>query len=166
MKSFLTLLFILSSFSAFSEYTRFEDAKVFKFLTISGQPSKATIDTVKKEEFDIVLNLRNPGEFNQYDEKAYAEKLGLTYSNIPFFDKDKKIQKDNITKITRYVEKNKDKKIFIHCSSGNRTAAWLLIHLNKDHKMPLKKAVGIAEDVGLNKEGLKKQVISYIKDNN
>ncbi len=163
MKFLLSFILIFTSLSAYCKFTSFEDAKVYKFLTIAGQPTKATLDKVKEERFDIVLNLRNPDEFDKFNEKEYVENKGLTYSNIPFFDKDKNITKENINKISRYVEKNKDKKIFIHCSSGNRVSAWLLIHLNKDHKMPLDKALNIAKGTGLTKEKLKEQTLSFIK---
>mgnify|MGYP001073672383 CR=1 FL=1 len=164
MKKIFTLILTFISISSYSQYSSFEDAKVFKFLTISGQPSQKTIDRVKKEKFDIILDLRNPGEFNDFNEKKYTEENGLSYHNIPFFDKENNITKENISNITNFIEKNKDKKIFVHCSSGNRASSWLLIHLNKDHNMPLPKAIEITRNTGLTKDDLRTKVLQFIKE--
>lgn len=166
MKSILSLILILSSFTVFAKTYDLDEAKVFKFLTIAGQPSKRTIDSVKEQNFDIVINLRSPKEFDEFDEKSYVESKGLEYVNIPFFDKNKKIGQKNIDRITSFVEKHKKKKIFIHCSSGNRVAAWLLIHLNKDHNMSVDKALKVSKEMGLNKTEMEVKVLDFIKSTN
>lgn len=164
MKLFLSIFILLTSLTTYSQYTKFEDAKQFKFLTISGQPNKSTIDKIKDQKFDMIIDIRNPGEHTEFNEGDYAKEKGIAYYNVPFFDKDKKISKKNIENITKLVQKNQDKKVFIHCSSGNRVSGWLLVHLTQDHGMEMSKALEVTTKTGLTKEDFKNKVIKFIKE--
>lgn len=131
-------------------------------ITIAAQPSKAELEKAKEDGHEIVINLRAPNEFKGYDEARYASELNLKYYNIPFFNKDKEIDQNSLKGISKVVKNNQNKKIYIHCSSGNRAAAWYLTYLLNHEGLSLEKALTIARESGLTKKGLEKKTLQML----
>ncbi|WP_419172665.1 rhodanese-like domain-containing protein [Halobacteriovorax sp.] len=153
-----------SNKEAVKESYTLESTKLVNNLAIAAQPSKKTLNNVQKEGYEIVVNLRNPNEFKDYNEAKYVSEMNLKYYNIPFFDKKKNINKRSLSLISKLLKDNKDKKVFIHCSSGNRAAAWYLSHLYIHENMSLEDATKIARNAGLTKPGLERMIRNAIKD--
>ncbi|WP_417353660.1 hypothetical protein [Flavobacterium alkalisoli] len=162
MNKFIFMLLSLFLFSCSTSSHQIK--KSVDRLTIAAQPSKAQLEKVSKDGFEIVINLRSPGEFKDFKEEEYVKELSLDYYNLPFFNKDKSINKSSIEQISQIVNINSDKKIFLHCSSGNRAAAWYLIHLHKNEGYTVYKAIVEARKKGLTKAPLEKKVINFLKN--
>jgi uncharacterized protein (TIGR01244 family) len=52
-------------------------------LTVSGQPTLEQLQAAKEAGYTTVINLRRDGEFEDFDEAAEVEKLGMDYVHIP-----------------------------------------------------------------------------------
>jgi protein tyrosine phosphatase (PTP) superfamily phosphohydrolase (DUF442 family) len=144
------------------EYTSHHD-KVF----LSAQPEKKDLQELKLEwGLDVVINLRNKSEIEALEEdpKKAATALGLTYYQIPFLMNGKPSQ-SNIHKIEKvFMKHHKDKqKVLVHCSSGQRAAAWFGTHFRISHKASPEKALEVSEAYGLNKPELRKKMKEYYR---
>lgn len=144
--------------------TTYDEAKVVSHLAIAPQPTKLTLSKAKKDGYEVVINLRGKNEFKGYDEEATAKMLNLEYHQIPFFNKDKEIDENSLSEISKIINNNKDKKIYIHCSSGNRAAAWYLTHLYQYDGLSKEEATKTARKAGLTKAPLEKRVINFLNE--
>jgi rhodanese-related sulfurtransferase len=95
-------------------------------LFLSDHPDAVTISIAKGKGISLVINLCNPAEFH-WDEKSAAKEAGLDYYNISLFGLDGSFNPPAIKQISTLVQQHQDDKILVHCSSGNRAAAWPFI---------------------------------------
>ncbi|MFG1500991.1 sulfur transferase domain-containing protein [Halobacteriovorax sp. XZX-3] len=142
----------------------YEEAKVVGNLAIAPQPTKMTLSKIKKDGYEMVINLRGEDEFKGYNEEATAKMLNLQYHRIPFFNKKSEIDANSLYQISKLIDANKDKKIYIHCSSGNRAAAWYLTHLYQYEGMTKQEATELARRTGLTKAPLENKVLKYLNE--
>lgn len=132
-------------------------APSFKHMSFAGQPSPSDLEAAKKAGYKVIINLRAPGEID-WDEKAAAEKLGLEYYQIALLNKDKEIDADAIAKLEDLHMATHKQKQLIHCSSGNRAAAWMAAHLIVKHKLTAEQALQVARPLGVTKGEVEKKV--------
>lgn len=131
-----------------------------RHLFFSGQPNEEALKIAKARDIEVVINLRHPSESN-WDEEAVSKSLGLVYYNVPLSGK-APFSPAAIKEIDSLVKHHADKKILMHCSSGNRAAAWLAIHLVEQHNAETNEALAVANKAGITKEGIRDKVRSYI----
>ena len=103
-------------------------------LFISGQPNDSILIALKKQNLQLIINIRTPEEIEiikekGFDEAAFSDSLNITYVNIPIGGKagftEKAIQDINDA-IQLY-----DGNIMIHCrSAGRATNAWMAWLIN------------------------------------
>jgi len=140
-----------------------KDLKRYGPLTFAAQPDKKTINSLKDQGYELVINLRHPSEFKDFDEEKVVTSNDLSYYNIPLFTKNKKFSRKAIKDIHNIVKENHNKKIFIHCSSGNRAAAWLGAHLYLDHGVDLEESISTAKQVGMTKSKLETRLRKFLE---
>jgi len=95
-------------------------------IATGGQPKPGELAALKKEGFRTIINLREPSEYDSAAEAAEARRLGLGYVSIPVRTADPKDEQ-----VDTFLAAMKDPKIwpaFVHCGSGNRVAAFWMIH--------------------------------------
>ncbi len=132
-----------------------------KHLYLSAQPDLAALLTAVEQDVGVVINLREPDE-QEWDEKAAATSLGLTYYNLPIPRSGSGFDSDDLAQISKLVGKHRDTKILMHCSSGNRAGAWFAVHLVRDHGMSAKQSIELSRHVGLTNEVMKSRVIEFL----
>lgn len=132
-------------------------------ITFAPQPDKASIQALRSQGYAIVINLRHPSEFKKFNEKQVVEANKMAYYNIPLFDKQKNFSTSAIQEVHKVIQENHNKKIFLHCSSGNRAAAWLGAHLHLDHGLSIAKSIEVAKEVGMTKPKLETKLRSFLK---
>lgn len=153
-----------------------ELASGFQYLShhnkvfLSAQPEKKDLQELKGEMgLDVVINLRNKDEIAELEEdpKKVAEDLGLTFYRIPFLE-DGQPDRSNIKKIEKTFMKHhkKNEKVLVHCSSGQRAAAWFGTHFLLTHKVTPKKAMEVSEAYGLKKPELLEKMKEYYRSEN
>lgn len=128
-----------------------------KHLYISSQPDAETFKIAREKGLELVINLGDSSE-HIWEEEEAAKQAGLNYYNIPIPSTGESFDPDTIDQISALVQQHKDQKILLHCSSGNRASAWLAIHLNKDHNMPMDSAISLAKQVGLTSPAVENRI--------
>jgi len=132
-----------------------------KHLYFSEQPDAATINEARDHGVGVVVNLREPSEFD-WDEESAATDAGLTYYNVPIAAAGPSFNAAAMEEISTLVQKHKDQKILLHCSSGNRASAWLAIHMVNDHGMGIESSISLARKAGLTKPVIEARVREYL----
>lgn len=89
----------------------------------AGQPTVEQFKELHSKGYEVCINMRSPGEDDFGPEEATLSDLGVKYYNIPFFDHENNISKENLDKVSELF-KNHRTKILIHCKSANRIGAW------------------------------------------
>lgn len=120
-----------------------------RHLWLARQPDEAGLRAAKDHGVTLVLDLRAPGE-RDWDEAAVAKAVGLQYENIPIAEKGP-FSEEALSQIEAAVEAHPSDQILIHCSSGNRAAAWLTTHLVRRHGMRFDEALAIGRRAGITK---------------
>jgi protein tyrosine phosphatase (PTP) superfamily phosphohydrolase (DUF442 family) len=107
-----------------------------------------------------VINLRDPAELH-WDEKNAVKEAGLDYYNIPLFTQDNSFNPLAIKQISTLVQQHQDDQILVHCSSGNRAAAWLAIYLVTEQNIDQQTAIELAKKAGLTNAAMEAKVKDY-----
>jgi len=55
----------------------------FDDLLVAGQPTLGQLEQLADKGFTTIINLRAPGEFDDFDEAVKVEQLGMRYVHIP-----------------------------------------------------------------------------------
>ena len=130
-------------------------------LYFSGQVNTESLHMAKMQGVTTIINSRYPSEMD-WDEKSAAENLGLEYISIPISKTSDTFDPGTIAQIDAIVGERKGQKILMHCSSGNRVAAWYAIHLVDKRDMTEGDALDVARKNGLTREGMEKRVHTYL----
>lgn len=135
----------------------------YKNFYFSGPVNKEILQDFKRQNGAVVIDVRGFDEKGDCGEAIIATKLGLKFFAAPM-PKEKPITKDTIAQVEKFVKEAGNKPVLLYCSTGNRSAAWLAVHLVKTDKMPADEAVNIAKSVGLKSEAVEKEVREFIAD--
>ena len=132
-------------------------------LWCSGQPDRKTLEEAVEHGVKVVINLRDPSE-DDWNEKEAAEGLGLVYYNVPMAKKGPKgpFSAEAIDRVDALVKKHGGEETLIHCSSGNRAAGWLAVHLAEEQGTTVDDALEVGRKAGITKGAVEKKVREYI----
>lgn len=133
-----------------------------RHLWFSGQPDQETLQLAKGRGVTVVINLRDPGEYDWDEEKA-AQDLGLVYYDVPVA-KEGAFSPAAFDRIESLVKTHHSEQTLVHCSSGNRAAGWLAVHLVEKHQMPVDDALSVGREAGITKPAIEAKVRSYLED--
>lgn len=133
-----------------------------RHLYFSDQPDAEALRLAKANGITTIINLREPEEMD-WDEQAEAERLGLGYASIPVLRQADSLSTQAMAAISAAVNQQAGSPVLLHCSSGNRAAAWLAVHLAEDHRMSDSRAIDVAREAGLTYEPLVERVQSYLQ---
>jgi protein tyrosine phosphatase (PTP) superfamily phosphohydrolase (DUF442 family) len=97
----------------------------------AGQPTVEQFKELHSKGYEVCINMRSSGEDDFNPEETTLGELGVKYYNIPFFDQDNSISKENLDKISDLFKSHKTK-ILIHCKSANRVGAWYYYFLRSE----------------------------------
>lgn len=130
-------------------------------LWLADQPDQQGLERARDNGVTVVINLREPGEMT-WDENAAVEGLGLTYIAAPVA-REGPLSKEAFERIEAVVKDRPGEQILIHCSTGNRAAAWLATHLVRSHGMKAEDALAVGKRAGLTKEETAAKVDQYLE---
>jgi protein tyrosine phosphatase (PTP) superfamily phosphohydrolase (DUF442 family) len=114
-------------------------------LMTGGQPEQSDFEKMKHKGVEVVINLREKGEFKRYDEAAEAKKQGLTYYSLEVSSVDG-ITRENAIKLDKLLNK---KRTLVHCDDGNRAGALLALREYFVKGKPVKVAIAYGGQAGL-----------------
>ena len=137
-------------------------------IAIAGQPTEADLQTLKDRGFTAVINLRNEGEPDQpmgpAAEAVVAQRLGLDY--IHFGVSNHPISPEGLAEVSAFLNRHADELVLVHCRSGGRASAILLLHEARKHGWSAIEAVEKGRAMGLDvKGGLQMLVEQYLISN-
>lgn len=89
---------------------------------ISGQPTPAELVAAERAGVRHVVNARDIGEFDAWDEGALVDSLAMTYHRVPIGSTDD-LDRDAVEAFDRILAEIGDDKALLHCASGNRIGA-------------------------------------------
>ena len=134
-----------------------------KHLYFSRQPDAKGLEVARDSGVGVVINMREPAEMD-WDEGAAVSDLGMIYYNVPIAKISDTYDQKALQEISILVKKHHDQAVYLHCSSGNRTAAWLAIHLVNDHHMSIDESIELAKSAGLTDDGTEQRTRYYLQD--
>lgn len=119
------------------EITRiFNYHKVPKLFETSGQPSKQQLKLLAKKGYEVVINLAPTSiiEGSVINQAEILKKRNVEYIHIPvnFF----KPNEIDFKEFTSNLEKNKNKKIWVHCAANMRVSAFVYKYRRDVLKLP------------------------------
>ena len=132
-----------------------------KHLYFSAQPDDTGLVAAGAAGVGVVINLREPEEMT-WDEASAVTQQSLAYYQVPLAGEGASFSRDAMQRVSELVKANHDKQIWLHCSSGNRAAAWLAVHLVQDHNMAVDQALARAREVGITKPEVEARVRTYL----
>jgi len=150
-----------SDFSAPDTWGAAKNVVGIRHLFLSGQPDSESFAAAAEHGVGVVINLRYPDE-QDWDEAAAAAAAGLDYYNLPVSRSGPGFDDETLARISAVVGEHRDTKILMHCSTGNRAAAWLAYHLVRDHGMPVEESIELSQLAGLTNAGMQTRVRDYL----
>jgi protein tyrosine phosphatase (PTP) superfamily phosphohydrolase (DUF442 family) len=72
------------------------------------------------------------------------------------------LPRDALERVEAIVAAEPGRPVLLHCSSGNRAAAWLATHLVTRHGMEVGDALAVARRAGLTKPDMEEKVRAYL----
>jgi uncharacterized protein (TIGR01244 family) len=156
MKHYLVAALLAISFAAYSAQPVTQDDVIgpeywgaasnvthVRHLYFSEQPDRAALQRAKENGISTVINLHEPDE-SDWNEQVVVEQLGLTYINVPISSQSNTLDPQAIAAISAAVEASNGAPVLLHCSTGNRAAAWFAVHLVEDHRLSGYDALSLA----------------------
>jgi len=131
-------------------------------LVTGGQPTADHIAALRTAGCEAVVDLRDPMEPRPVNEPAAVQSAGMEYVNIPvsggtMTDATLARVRDTVSNLVG------DRKVFVHCGSGNRVGATLIPYLMLDKGLGEEEAVEIAMKVGMRSAELMEWALEYVK---
>jgi len=96
-------------------------------IMTGGQPSEADLAILAAEGYDAIINLRAEDEFSDFDEQSLVMGLGMDYFSIPMPGPEYLGDDHSIAALEQALSSG-NKKVMIHCGSGNRAGALVALH--------------------------------------
>jgi protein tyrosine phosphatase (PTP) superfamily phosphohydrolase (DUF442 family) len=141
-----------------------EDTQVVRAgrLFLAGQPDSAALERAKSEGVSMIIDLRDASE-HDWDEAAAAAALDLDFHRVPVNGRAETLEAGRMSEISAIVEAHPDKKILVHCSSGNRSSAWYAVYLAQYLDMSADEAIATAKSTEMMRKGLEDKTRAYLE---
>lgn len=138
---------------------------ITKTLAIAGQPTETDLEQLKSDGYTAVVNLRNEGEPDQpmgpSAEAKAAQGLGLDYLHLAVSNQP--LSPEGVHAVSDFLTKHDGEKVLVHCRSGGRAAALVLLHEARKNGWKPDEAISKGQAMGLEvKGGLQMLVEQYL----
>ena len=120
-------------------------------LAIAGQPTKDDLQALKDAGYVGVVNLRNDNEPEQVlstsAEGEAVKALGMDYLHQGFGGTP--FSTPAVANVCDFLDRHSDGKVLVHCRSGGRAAALVLLQQARAHRWPADEAISQGKALGL-----------------
>jgi len=149
-----------------TELEPYECCSVQRMHTINGvflasQPAVEDFEQAKMGGIRTVINLRQPSETSNLDERAIVTGLGMNYYN-PAWNGPAELT-DHILDRSRELLRDAERPVLLHCSSANRAGAAWFAYRALDEGLDMSDALEEAKTVGLKSPEYERIVRKYIQ---
>jgi uncharacterized protein (TIGR01244 family) len=136
-------------------------------LAVADQPTEADLDTLKKEGYTGVVNLRNDGEPEQplstEAEGDRVRSLGMDYLHVGVGGAP--LGEQGVAAFGSFLDRHASEKVLVHCRKGGRAAAMVVLHRALSEGWPSSDIATKAQALGLPLEGnLLGLVVQYLQE--
>jgi len=119
-------------------------------MFFSGQPNLETLEWLKTQGVDLIINLRSEDENDEFsessfDEKEMASKLKMKYISIPV-DGYGSYTPENLEKFADAMNGNYNK-VLIHCGSAGRVTYFMMAYLVEYKNYALSDAIEYGKQI-------------------
>jgi len=135
--------------------------QILPTVVTGGQPTREQLEALATTGNAIVLDTREPMEPRAFDEPALVRELGMEYRLIPIGPHS--MNDTTLSAIRSTLAEAGERKVFVHCGSGNRVGGALIPVLMLDHGMEEEDAVDAAMRVGLRSAELMEWGLGYTR---
>lgn len=120
-----------------------------RFTVSRTQPTEEDLQEIKQQGFQSVVNLRTAGEddlpFSPQEEGEIVKELGMQYLHLP-------VSRENLDseKVDRFRQETAElpQPILVHCHTGRRSGAFVMMDVASREGMSGEKTVQKAQDMG------------------
>lgn len=130
-------------------------------LWIGSQPDEKALEIAEKRGIRLVINLREPSEYDWPEQQA-VERLGMEYRSIPVSGS-VPFSRDAFERIGEEIDKHPNEEVLVHCSSANRAAGWLATRLVLHDGIPVADAIEVGRRAGITKQPIADKVREYVE---
>lgn len=131
-------------------------------LLTGGQPSEACLEAAAKAGYHTVVDLRMPGEFDDFDEADAVRALGMEYVLIPISGP-QDLTPDAAEALDATLAKAGDRPVLVHCASGNRVGALFAVRAYLKEGASVEDALARGEAAGLTAPPLRQAVQAILR---
>jgi uncharacterized protein (TIGR01244 family) len=124
-------------------------------LYLASQPDYQGYAAAAQSGVTAVINVRAADELD-WDAAAAVEQAGMQYFNEPLIMSEHSLDAASLQRISKLVKRlqAEGETVMVHCSSGNRVAAWWAVDLAVSQKLDAPQAISVARKAGLTKPEL------------
>ena len=126
-----------------------------------GQPTEQHLKAFKAAGGEVVLDNRDPMEPRPFDEPAVVRAAGLEYHTLPIVHG--AVTLETMQRMHEMAKRLEGRKVLMHCSSGNRTAAALIPYFIIEQRMGEEEASEQAMRMGLRSAELLELATNYVR---
>lgn len=126
-----------------------------------GQPTEQQIKAFKAAGGEVVLDNRDPMEPRPFDEPSVVRAAGLEYMSLPIVHG--AVNQDTMKRMHEMAKRLEGRKVLLHCSSGNRTAASLIPYFMIEKGLAEEEATDKAMQMGLRSAELLELATEYAR---
>lgn len=136
-------------------------AQPLPWLIVSAQPTLAQLEAARDAGVSAVIDLRDPMEARPFSEPDEAERLGLSYHNVPV--RPGALDDAALEKIVTTLRERAGSPTLLHCASANRTGGPLIAYLILDEGMDEQAAIDVAMRAGLRSAEIMEWGVNYAR---
>jgi protein tyrosine phosphatase (PTP) superfamily phosphohydrolase (DUF442 family) len=125
-----------------------------------GQPTADQLVAFKAAGGEVVLDSRDPMEPRPLDEPAAVRAAGMEYVSLPIVHG--AVTLDTMQRMHETLKQLAGRKVLLHCSSGNRTAAGMIPYFILEKGMEEEQATELAMTIGLRSAELMELALEYV----
>jgi protein tyrosine phosphatase (PTP) superfamily phosphohydrolase (DUF442 family) len=126
-----------------------------------GQPTEQQLKAFKAAGGEVVLDNRDPMEPRPFDEPSAVRAAGLEYHSLPIVHG--AVTLDTMKRMHEMAKRLQGRKVLMHCSSGNRTAAALIPYFIIEKGLDEEEATEKAMQMGLRSAELLELATEYVR---
>lgn len=126
-----------------------------------GQPTERHLKAFKAAGGEVVLDNRDPMEPRPFDEPVAVRAAGLEYISLPIVHG--AVTLDTMKRMHEMAKLLQGRKVLMHCSSGNRTAAALIPYFVIEKGLGEEEATEKAMQMGMRSAELLELATDYAR---
>jgi protein tyrosine phosphatase (PTP) superfamily phosphohydrolase (DUF442 family) len=131
-------------------------------LSTSGQPTRAFLETLRAQGFEVVVYLAPPTVGDAVaEEHKLVGRQGLVFVNIPM-DFDRPAAAD-FTAFTRVMQAFADRKVLVHCQMNFRASSMVFLHRVITLKEPPERAWDSVQRAWIPNDTWKAYILATLK---